>query len=213
MTASSGSLVVNPDRHSLQFTLDHGLIDNEGSFKLVDGEKSEYEIPLKSPEDLAKATGNPSHLYLSEIASEIEDQKVKLDELRTDLAIDAVGQWMTGDFVGLTHKTWERNAQKFADEEYRYSRLHVVPHRRWANGFSCLAFALIGIPVAMRLRASNYATTFGICFLPILFLYYPLFMYGLNGAKMGTLPPYAAWLGNVACTAIGVVLLVREIRR
>jgi lipopolysaccharide export system permease protein len=213
MTASSGSLVVNPERHSLQFTLDHGLIDNEGSFKLVDGEMSQYEIPLKSPDDLAKATGNPSHLYLSQINDEIEIQEIRLNALRADLAIDALGQWMTGDFVGLTHGQWERNAKEFEEQEYRYSRLHVVPHRRWANGFSCLAFALIGIPVAMRLKAGNYATTFGVCFLPILLLYYPLFMYGLNGAKMGTLPPYSAWLGNVACGLIGVVLLVRELRR
>lgn len=213
MRASSGKLEVNPERHSLQFTLDQGLIDNDGEFKLVDGEQSKYEVPLTSPDDLAKATGNPSHLYLSQIGEEIEEQRYVVKQTQRDLAINAVGQWMTGDFVGLTHQHWERSTEKYVDQKYRYNRLHVVPHRRWANGFSCLAFALIGIPVAMRLRASNYATTFGICFLPILLLYYPLFMFGLNGAKMGTFPPYSAWLGNIACASIGIVLLIREFRR
>ena len=213
VTAASGTLSVNPERHSLQFKMDKGLIDNEGSFRLIDGEQSVYEVPLQSQEDMAKAYGNPAHLYLSQIGGEIQYQGHRLEDLRQDMAIDAATAWMMGDFVGLTSKDWERKTNQLADAKYRYGRLHVVPHRRWASGFSCLAFALIGIPVAMRLRAGNYATTFGVCFLPILFLYYPLFMFGLNGAKMGTLPPWSAWLGNIACAAVGIVLLIREFRR
>jgi len=49
--------------------------------------------------------------------------------------------------------------------------------------------------------------------LPILAIYYPLFMYGLNGAKGGELPPYGAWLGNVVCMTIGAFLIWRELRR
>ena len=199
--ASSGTLSVNAERHSLQFKMDKGLIDNEGSFRLIDGEQSVYEVPLQSQEDLARAYGNPAHLYLSQIGGEIQFQGHRLEDLRRDMAMDAATSWMMGDFVGLTHKDWERQTTQLAEAKYRYGRLHVVPHRRWASGFSCLAFALIGIPVAMRLRTGNYATTFGVCFLPILFLYYPLFMFGLNGAKMGTLPPWSAWLGNIACAA------------
>ena len=66
---------------------------------------------------------------------------------------------------------------------------------------------------AMKLKAGNFATTFGICFLPILLLYYPLFMVGLNGAKQMTLPAYGAWLGNAACLLIGGFLLIGELRK
>ena len=72
---------------------------------------------------------------------------------------------------------------------------------------------MIGIPIALKMKTANYATTFGVCFLPILVVYYPLFMFGLNGAKVGDLPPYAAWIGNAACIAIGAFLLWREFKR
>ena len=73
------------------------------------------------------------------------------------------------------------------------------------------AFAMIGIPIALRMKTSNYATTFGVCFLPILAIYYPLFMVGLNGAKVGDLPAYGAWLGNLACMSIGAFWIWRAI--
>jgi hypothetical protein len=38
-------------------------------------------------------------------------------------------------------------------------------------------------------------------------------MLGLNGAKMGSLPPYGAWLGNLACTAFVILLMYREFKR
>jgi hypothetical protein len=150
---------------------------------------------------------------LAQIGSEIEKQIVELGRLERRHAIHACSQMITGDMVGLTNSDWSSRIAELESAEARLKRLHVVPHRRWANGFSCFAFAMIGIPVALRLRTSNYATTFGICFLPILIVYYPLFMFGLNGAKMGTLPPYAAWLGDLVCVAIGGWLMYREFRR
>ena len=97
-------------------------------------------------------------------------------------------------------------------QRQRLHRLETEPFRRWASGFSCLAFVMVGAPLAIRLRNSDLMTTFGICFLPILIVYYPLFAYGLDRAKNGALPPYCVWLGNVVCLAIGAWLL-RKVSR
>jgi lipopolysaccharide export system permease protein len=94
----------------------------------------------------------------------------------------------------------------------RLTKLRIEPWRRWAEGFSCFFFVLIGAPLAMIARTSDYWTTFGRCFLPTLLLYYPLFILGLNQAKDGAIPPYGVWLGNVALGAIGSVL-VNRVRR
>ena len=136
-----------------------------------------------------------------------------LAKLESQLTLEATAQLFGGDLVGISHGGWAARAKKLDDARYRMARLKVVPHRRWANGFSCLAFAIIGVPVALRLRTGNYATTFGACFVPILLLYYPLFMLGLTGAKMSTLPAWSVWLGNVACVAVGVVLLRSELKK
>jgi len=190
-----------------------GTISQNGKLELNFDSEFNHSIPLKSPEEVAKATGNPSHLYLYQIGDEIERQRFELDRLKQQSAIRAVSQTMTGDLYGLTNADWRIRLEDLKDAEKRLRRLHVVPHRRWANGFSCFAFAIIGIPVALRLKTSNYATTFGVCFIPILLLYYPLLMVGLDGAKAGTMPPYAAWLGNLACTLIGGYLMFKEFRK
>ena len=202
-----------PEKHELLLVIREGRADAPGALAMEFDEQMEYNIPLKSPDEVARAMGNPSHLYLNQIDSEIEKQQLDIQRTEIENNATATAQLIGGDFFGLSQRDWTDKANELDKARERLRRLHVVPFRRWANGFSCLAFAIIGIPVAMRFKSTSYATTFGVCFLPILFLYYPLFIFGLDGAKYGALPPAAAWLGNVACFLIGTFLLVREIRR
>lgn len=213
IVAREAVLVSNPESHSLNLTVTKGVVDVEGKASMTFDDSVTYEIPMMSKEEIDKETGNPSHLYLSQIKGATTNQQKELAESRRENAMLACSQFLTGDLVGLTNVVWNERQENVELAIQRLNRLKVVPHRRWAQGFSCLAFVVIGIPVAMRLKTSNYATTFGVCFLPILFVYYPLFMLGLNGAKLGTLPPYGAWLGNVACMLFGSMLLIRELRR
>ena len=50
----------------------------------------------------------------------------------------------------------------------RLHRVETEMHRRWASGFTCLTLAMVGIPLAIRLKTSDTMTTFGIVFLPTL---------------------------------------------
>ena len=99
----------------------------------------------------------------------------------------------------------------------RQSAHHPVPlvdrtARRWSAGFSCLCFAWIGAPMAVWLRNRDFLTSFFLCFLPILVVYYPLLMYGIDGAKSGTLPPYSVWGCNACLLVAGAWLLKRVVR-
>ena len=210
--AHEAVLTTEPETHSLKFNMTRGSLSHDGKMEM-NFDTLNHSVRMKSPKEVARATGNPSHLYLYQIDDEIERQKIELAQLKRDSAVRAVSQTMTGDLYGLTNADWETRLDDLKDAKKRLIRLNVTPHRRWANGFSCFAFAIIGIPVALRLKTANYATTFGICFIPILLLYYPLFMVGLDGAKNGTMPPYAAWLGNLTCVMIGVYLMYKEFRR
>ena len=212
VVAHEAVLTTEPETHSLKFNMTRGSITQDGKMEM-NFDHLVRPIRLKSPKEVARATGNPSHLYLYQIGDEYERQKIELAQLKQDCAIRAASQTMTGDLYGLTNADWETRLEDLKDAKKRLIRLKVTPHRRWANGFSCFAFAIIGIPVALRLKTANYATTFGICFIPILLLYYPLFMVGLDGAKAGTLPPYAAWLGNLACVSIGAWMMFQEFRK
>lgn len=212
VVAETATLTSDPENHSITFTMDRGAITMDGREFIFEIPQS-FQIPLKSPEELAKLSGNPSHLYLHQIGFEVVQQEEDLDQIEKNNAIRACSQMITGDMMGLTNADWTSRIANQNEATQRLSRLHLVPHRRWANGFSCLAFAVIGIPVALRLKTANYAATFAVCFLPILFLYYPLLMFGLDGAKSGVLPPFAAWFGDSACFLVGGILLFREFKR
>ena len=62
---------------------------------------------------------------------------------------------------------------------------------RPALALGCLCFVLIGCPVGIWFSRSDYLSAFITCFLPIVFVYYPLMLCGTNFAKEGKLPPMA----------------------
>ena len=212
--AEEATLGTDVESQSLNFEMIRGVAMVDGKQKTTfQFDRFSHPIPMRSPEEIQKEAGNPSHLYLRQIGSEIKSQAGQLTKMKQANAMLACSQLVCGDMLGLSNADWQQRLIEQKASTKRLSRLHVVPHRRWANGFSCLAFAMIGIPIALWMRTSNYATTFGICFLPILAIYYPLFMFGLNGAKVGDLPAYGAWLGNLACMMIGGFWIWRGFRK
>jgi lipopolysaccharide export system permease protein len=67
--------------------------------------------------------------------------------------------------------------------------------------------------MAIRMRNADFLTSFFLCFLPILLVYYPVFMLGVSRVKSGSLPPPAVWMGNVLVALWGLWLLRSVIRR
>ena len=119
---------------------------------------------------------------------------------------------LTGDFEQLTSPFWGTYTASREDLNRRLCRLLTEPHRRWSAGFSCLCFVLVGAPMAIRMRNRDFLTSFFVCFLPILLVYYPLLMFGVSGAKDGTVPAYSVWAGNALLLFWGMWLLQRVMR-
>jgi lipopolysaccharide export system permease protein len=85
---------------------------------------------------------------------------------------------------------------------------------RPALAAGCLVFALIGCPVGIWANRADYLSTFVVCFLPTVFVYYPLLLAGSNMGKDGKLPmPLGCWLANITVGAAGLVLTWRLLRR
>ena len=112
----------------------------------------------------------------------------------------------------LSEAIWKSRRKQLADARTRLFRLKTEPWRRWANGFSTLAFVLVGAPAAILLKKSDVMTRFGMVFPPILALYYPLFIGCCDRAKAGSLPPYIVWIPNVLLFAFGYWLMKRVVR-
>lgn len=87
-------------------------------------------------------------------------------------------------------------------------------HMRPALAVGCLVFALIGCPVGLWANRADYLSTFVICFLPTIMVYYPLLLAGSNMAKEGKIPLWAGvWIANEVVGALAIILTVRLLRR
>ena len=91
-----------------------------------------------------------------------------------------------------------------------YSR--AVIHRRWANGFFCLAYAMIGIPVSIRLKSGEALKSFLVCFLPIVMVNQPLHNFSIKMAQSGEAPAWWPWFGNLVLMAVGIWLLRKAVK-
>jgi lipopolysaccharide export system permease protein len=99
--------------------------------------------------------------------------------------------------------SWKNDERQLLDARQRLYKLYMEPCRRWANGFSCLCFVIVGAPLAIRMKNTDLMTSFIMCFLPILLVYYPLLMFGTSQAKSGSFPSWGVWAGNILLVIIG----------
>jgi lipopolysaccharide export system permease protein len=212
LTAREAELVRDPVDNTLSMRLTDGKVER-GDLEFVFDGQDESVVPLLDAGDDDQRSKRPSNLPFRVIPDEIKAQRSVVLERRRALATLAAGQLLTGRLDQLTASTWDNYRRLMARDQQRLKHLQAVPWRRWANGFSCLFFAMVGVPLAIRMRNSNLFTTFAICFFPILLVYYPLLIFGSERAKLGLLPPYATWLGNAACCLVGGLLLRRELRK
>ncbi len=172
----------------------------------------EREIPLSDASRADELSQSASCLPLWRIPGEIVKQEQAIERRQEELAATAAYQMLSGDFDDLTGDPWQQRTAQAAGMRRQLARLRTEPYRRWSAGFSCFFFAWIGAPVAIWLRHRDALTSFFLCFAPILVVYYPLWAYGIDGAKNGTIPPVSVWAGNVVLLAAGLWLLRKVLR-
>lgn len=171
------------------------------------------ELPLQSKKRGAGSSSrSPSTYALAEVGPAALQARDSIQRIEQSMSVQAALAMMTGDFQSFSKTAWQPHERALASSETLLHRLHTEPWRRWANGFSCLCFVLVGAPVAIRLRQSEFIASFFVCFLPILVVYYPLLAVSVKQAKDGAMPPQAVWLGNIVLALAGGWLLRRVVR-
>jgi len=84
---------------------------------------------------------------------------------------------------------------------------------RPALALGCLCFVLVGCPVGIWFSRSDYLSSFITCFLPIIVVYYPLLLCGVNMAKSGKyMAALAIWPANTLMSILAVMLLRKLMR-
>ncbi|MBN2477128.1 MAG: LptF/LptG family permease [Pirellulales bacterium] len=195
----------------LKVTLWNGTADIEG-ITVEFPDQYEQVIPLRRASRAKNLSELPSWMALREIYQEVGQQEEIIKTLEQEQAAWASVQMLSGDFDALASEQWDHRHRELGFARSRLYRLQTEPHRRWSAGFSCLCFVWVGAPMAIRRGRSDFLTSFFLCFLPILVVYYPLLMYGIDGSKSGTIPPQAVWFGNLLLAGWGAWLLRKVVR-
>ncbi|WP_164102655.1 LptF/LptG family permease [Candidatus Laterigemmans baculatus] len=196
-TAREGGMSLNPTDETLTLRVVDCRVSYGDRYQAILPDGTEIPIPL----DMVLRKGSvsstsPSELPLRVMGPEAIRQERANEANRQRLAAQTgfsliSARW--GELGGPRGQTLENEIHA---GEARLIRLRTEPWRRWAGGFSCFFFVLVGVPLAIRMKSADYWTSFGMCFVPILLVYYPLLQFGLDSAKDGTLPPYCVWMGN-----------------
>ena len=209
--AEEAVLRADPTKNVLKIEL-RNFYAQFGANSIVYEGVDEQEIPLRDSSQSQAESALPSVQPLNMIPGQIEQQQHEIDNFRQEMAFRAATQVISGNLDDLTNLDWRSQSDNLADKQGRLFRLLTEPHRRWAGGFSCFFFVWVGAPLAMRRRHSDLLSSFFLCFMPILLVYYPLIIYGVDGSKHGTIPPWSVWAGNVLLLLWGTYLLRKVIR-
>lgn len=172
----------------------------------------EWPVSLAAFSGRGEGKRSPSNYSLREIGPSKTLQWDEIGRLKQEMTADAAFALMTGRTYELSQTVWQERERQLWGAQETLNRLYTEPHRRWANGFSCLCFVMIGAPMSIRRRHAEFWGTFFMCFVPILLVYYPMLVGTVDYAKDGIFPSHAVWLGNLVLAGWGVWLMQRVIK-
>ena len=196
LIADSANLSFDEKSGSLEFICYNGEIKVDQRWKpraIAPGRWVE-RVQVVDPNARAESNLSPADLTHAGIARQIAHEQKTVQQLQRQWA-DAAQQ------------------ETFHNHRKRLYRLRAERPRRWANGFACLGFALVGIPVAMWRRSADYMSVFFICFTPIMLAYYPLLVIGEQAARAGVFPELSVWLADTVLLVVGGILWMKFLRR
>jgi lipopolysaccharide export system permease protein len=169
--------------------------------------------PMDLPEEFKKPTkGSGREMTWLELFDHLERLQQERDKFSADLlAHQAVINQGTAPPHFQEHVRQLAYYHKVRGEQIR--SIETEFQMRPALSLGCLCFVLIGCPVGIWFSRADYLSAFITCFLPIVLIYYPLLLCGINLAKAGAVDPVVAlWSANGLMAVIALFLFRRLMR-
>jgi lipopolysaccharide export system permease protein len=146
----------------------------------------------------------------------LREERRKLATERYKAVLGAAFEFGTGRVERLN---WWSIRDAFVEHGYSLRQCNELETEWWQRlSMACgsLLFVVLGAPVGIRFARRDFLSAFITCFLPIITLYYPLMLFGVNMSKEGmTLifaPWVSLWIGNVIMAALAGLVLPPVIR-
>jgi lipopolysaccharide export system permease protein len=224
--AKEAELRVDMSRNLVLIRMKWGIASGSGE----DGfgaffEDRVFQVPF--PENFGQPTRRRARdMTWQEILTRLKDLQGEKEKLSAQLSVQearlahpdkqSVGalssseleQWRTQ--LGAQIRHLEDKGQLLDTEE---RDLRTELQMRPALSLGCLCFILVGCPVGIWISKSDYLSSFVTCFLPIVFVYYPLMLCGTNLAKEGKFDPAVlVWAADAVVAIVGLLLFRRLLK-
>lgn len=183
-----------------------GLTGNQGN-----GVALEQDIRISlSPDTKRKPT--PRELTYQRILEERRNLERKKEEAQAELELAFTRSHLQEPPMDI-----EKHIGNLKNKVNEYDswllQLDTEVQMRPALAFGCFFFVLLGCPVGIWFSKSDYLSAFITCFLPIVFLYYPIQLCCTNLARDGRVSPIMAlWAANGLLGGMALFLYHRLLR-
>jgi len=194
--AATATMEFDLEEQQVILHLVQGHIDIPGH-RRVWFEREDKPFPL--PQEVSQP--KPRHLSIQKIHRKMNGIEQQLSEMEQKQDAEMAMALVLGDFARLLKEDYVMHGkiQRFAQNDLR--RLKTEIYSRFAMSTSCFFFVLIGGPFSILQGRRQFLTSFFICFLPILLIYYPIALLMISLCKNGQAnPAYAMWSGNLLLT-------------
>jgi lipopolysaccharide export system permease protein len=209
-------LVVDLEKRTLTVDADRWVVAGKSAWLESEGSPPEA-IKLPDMFDPKQIKSRPMALEWDELGERFGEFQAKRDKLSTTRAehlrqsTDPATHPKIREGLLFQDRLFEdqikETTRQMRNVEYEY---YIRP----ALAVSCFCFALIGCPVGIWANRADYLSTFVTCFLPAVFIYYPLLLSGGGLAKDGKVPMVVGvWGANAIAGAAALLLTFRLIKR
>jgi lipopolysaccharide export system permease protein len=163
-------------------------------------------VPLPEMFSQKEMRNRPANIIWSELPARMREFRDVIATLDEDL-VQFEGMNAVADSVTQVKLQAHMRSIKFHQQEQRrlMRNLENEYYMRPALAVGCLVFAVIGCPVGIRANRADYLSTFVVCFLPAMAVYYPILLAGSNLGRDGKVPLH---IGVFAADALGALLSV-----
>ncbi len=207
--AREAELQVRPSQGQVDILVKNCIVWGDDASGVLEDKPLTVELP----KDLGKQNQRrPRDLTWQEIYDRRAELQKKIKEMQESVSRFASLRFFTGVPDNLHHYLDScRNQIEQAQQEI--VALDVEVQMRPALSLGCLFFILVGCPVGIWFSRSDYLSSFITCFLPIVFVYYPLMLCGTGMAKEGKINMIPlVWGADAVVGLIGVILFWRLLK-
>ena len=153
------------------------------------------------------------HLNIEEIRRQLVTLREASRKSRLKRDQEVAMLLVTGDFEQLIGDSVNHFESEEFSADFVSNRMRTEIHSRYAMAGSCLFFTFLGGPFAILQARRQFVTSFILCFLPILLIYYPVVFLMLNLARNGSFEPWwSVWIPNALIGIASLLVLRRVIR-